>query len=157
MSTVTVCVVCRGSRSGTSATISASTTLTLWRLRSRSHHATWRTASSLIRCGLILLSFHHLPRALAFYDHATNSPDVLPAVVLTRKDVRTFFALQAIDLIDEAGSRARIEAYMARVTTGGNAPPQRQPWQELAQVMQAKTEAVKVRSMLAWYSPSSVF
>ena len=51
---------------------------------------------------------------------------------------------QAIDLIDEAGSRARIEAYMARVGTGGNAPPQRQPWQELAQVMQAKTEAAKV-------------
>ena len=51
--------------------------------------------------------------------------------------------------MDEAGSRARIEAYMARMTTDGNAPPQRQPWQELAQVMQAKTEAVKVRSVLA--------
>ena len=60
-----------------------------------------------------------------------------------------FSASQAIDLMDEAGSRARIEAYMARMTTGGNAPPQRQPWQELAQVMQAKTEAVKVRSVLA--------
>ena len=56
--------------------------------------------------------------------------------------------LQAIDLMDEAGSRARIEAYMARVPTGGNAPPQRQPWQELAQVMQAKTEAVKVSNAL---------
>lgn len=51
---------------------------------------------------------------------------------------------QAIDLIDEAGSRARIEAFMARKPTGGNAALQRQPWEELAQVMEAKAEAIKV-------------
>lgn len=52
--------------------------------------------------------------------------------------------LQAIDLIDEAGSRARIQAFMARQGTGGNAAVQRQPWEELAQVMEAKTIAIQV-------------
>ena len=46
--------------------------------------------------------------------------------------------------MDEAGSRARIEAFMARKPTGGNTAQQRQPWEELAQVMEAKAEAIKV-------------
>ena len=57
----------------------------------------------------------------------------------------TASVLQAIDLIDEAGSRARIQAFTARQGTGGDAAAGRQSWEELAQVMEAKAAAIRVR------------
>lgn len=66
--------------------------------------------------------------------------------------------IQAIDLLDEAGSRARIAAGAARRASleralsaqpdqdaGARAPAAAASWAELAQVLQAKDEAVKVR------------
>ena len=70
----------------------------------------------------------------------------IQTVILAKRGVPTVtgIPLQAIDLIDEAGSRARIQAFMARQGTGGNAAVQRQPWEELAQVMEAKAIAIQV-------------
>jgi ATP-dependent Clp protease ATP-binding subunit ClpC len=66
---------------------------------------------------------------------------------------------KAIDLLDEAGSRARIAAFGARRAAleralagsgglpgaGGGGQGSLGPWQDLQQVLEAKEEAVKVR------------
>lgn len=63
---------------------------------------------------------------------------------------------KAIDLLDEAGSRARIAAHMARrdALSGGRAVADAvAPWLELQQVLEAKDEAIKVpslTSLLLW-------
>ena len=56
---------------------------------------------------------------------------------------------KAIDLLDEAGSRARIAAHVARrdALSGGRAVADAvAPWLELQQVLEAKDEAIKVPS-----------
>ncbi len=56
---------------------------------------------------------------------------------------------QAIDLLDEAGSRVRIAAYAALREQGrGAAEMAATSYQDLAQIMDAKDEAVQVRLVL---------
>jgi ATP-dependent Clp protease ATP-binding subunit ClpC len=50
---------------------------------------------------------------------------------------------KAIDLLDEAGSRVRVQAYMAR-KAGVDSPDTVMSWRELQQVLDAKAEALQV-------------
>lgn len=52
---------------------------------------------------------------------------------------------KAIDLLDEAGSRVRVQAYLARQRQV-DSPDSVMSWRELQQVLDAKTEAMQVRS-----------
>ena len=56
---------------------------------------------------------------------------------------------QAIDLLDEAGSRVRIAAYLGRAATDGSGRPGGAgPWAELQDVLAAKAEAAQVGAPL---------
>lgn len=56
--------------------------------------------------------------------------------------------LQAIDVLDEAGSRARIAAYLARGAVDSSGRPGGAGlWAELQDVLAAKAEAAQVRSI----------
>lgn len=56
---------------------------------------------------------------------------------------------QAIDVLDEAGSRARIAAYLARgAVDASGRPGGAGPWAELQDVLAAKAEAAQVRRSL---------
>lgn len=54
---------------------------------------------------------------------------------------------KAIDLLDEAGSRVRVQAYLARQQQV-DSPDSVMSWRELQQVLDAKTEAMQVRIKL---------
>lgn len=54
-----------------------------------------------------------------------------------------FLPDKAIDIMDEAGSRARITAYFARASNGQDGAMDPIAWEELKQVMDAKDEAIK--------------
>jgi AAA lid domain len=59
-------------------------------------------------------------------------------------DIEEFWA-QAIDLLDEAGSRVRIAAYLGRAAADGSGRPGGAgPWAELQDVLAAKAEAAQV-------------
>lgn len=59
-------------------------------------------------------------------------------------DIEEFWA-QAIDLLDEAGSRVRIAAYLRRAAADGSGRPGGAgPWAELQDVLAAKAEAAQV-------------
>lgn len=56
-----------------------------------------------------------------------------------------FSWLQAIDVLDEAGSRAHIEAYLKRAAADSSGRPGGAgPWAELQDVLAAKAEAAQV-------------
>lgn len=54
-----------------------------------------------------------------------------------------FLPDKAIDIMDEAGSRARITAYFSRASSGQGGAMDPIAWEELKQVMDAKDDAIK--------------
>lgn len=66
---------------------------------------------------------------------------------------------KAIDLLDEAGSRVRIAAHVARKSAlrdGQEVSDALGPWRELQQVLEAKDEAIRVSSQHARIQKNSI-
>lgn len=92
----------------------------------------------------------HVQDSYEKHHHCVYTPDAVAAAVhlSARYIADRQLPDKAIDLLDEAGSRARIAAHLARrsLLAGDRIPVDSvAPWLELQQVLDAKEEAIKVR------------